>query len=214
MQTIWIVKLPNNGTFFSIEELSNNLPNACFERANRYLNHESALSYLVGRLLLKKVITKNGYKASLLEKISYSEHGKPSFEDHNFSISHSNGYVTLIFGTKLSVGIDIEKKKKIDLKLFNYLFTVQEWKSIMEANNSLERFYWYWVRKEALLKATGCSLKALKQLKILEGQGLYKGKYYDFKSFDFDADFNGVIATEEKVDIILEYLELKDLLEK
>ncbi len=212
MQKIWIVKVPENNAVFTKERLQENLPKAFYKRANRYLNKESSWSYITGRLLLKKALFKNGLSTSLLEEIRYSEHGKPSFVDYNFSISHSNGYVVLIFGTEFTVGIDIEKKKNIDLKLFNYLFTELEWKSIVEAENSLERFYWFWVRKEALLKAAGCTLKDLKQLEVLEHQGMYKDKRYYFESFDFDADFNGVVAMEEKVDIDVEFVDIKDLL--
>ncbi len=212
MQNIWVVRVSENNTIFTKETLLANLPESLWKRANRYLDNESSLSYIAGRLLLKKALFKNGLSASLLEEIHYSEHGKPSFINHNFSISHSNWYVVLAFSTAFSIGIDIEKKKNIDLKLFKYLFTELEWKSIIEDENSLERFYWFWVRKEALLKAAGCALKDLKQLEVLEHHGLYKGKHYYFESFDFDDDFNGIVAIEEKVDFEVTLLDIKDLL--
>ncbi len=214
MQNIWVVKISENHTVFTKERLLENLPAAFSERANRYLDEENSLSYLTGRLLLKKALSINGHSTSLLEKIHYSEYGKPSLAGHNFSISHSNGYVVIAFSTEFSVGIDIEKKKRIDLEPFNYLFTEPEWESIIKAENSLERFYWFWVRKEALLKAAGCSLKDLKQLEVLEHHGMYQGKRYHFESFDFDADFNGIVAMEEKVDFDIELIDLKDLLKE
>jgi len=214
MQKIWIAKTLKNSAIFTKELLLENLPKALSNRAHRYLDEESSLSYITGRLLLKKALLKNGLQAFLLEEIRYSEHGKPSFIDHNFSISHSNGYVALVFGTEFSIGIDIEKKKNIDLKLFKYLFTEQEWESIIEAENSLERFYWFWVRKEALLKAAGCALTALKQLEVLEHHGLYKDKYYYFKPFNFNTDFNGIVATEEKVNFDVELIDVENLLKK
>ncbi len=214
MQNIWIVKTPRNTTVFTKEIALSNLPEAFSQRANRYLDTGSSLSYITGRLLLKKALFKNGLSPSLLEEIHYSEHGKPSFTDHNFSISHSNGYVVLAFSTKYSIGIDIEKKKNIDLKLFKYLFTEPEWMSIIKAKNPLDRFYWFWVRKEALLKAVGCSLKDLKELEVLEHRGMYKDTCYYFESFDFDADFNGIVAMKEKVDFDVELIDLKDLLKE
>ncbi len=214
MQKIWIVKISENNALFTKELLLKNLPKALWQRANRYLDGESSLGYITGRLLLRKALIKKGISSSLLEEIRYSEQGKPSIIDFNFSISHSNGYVVLVFGTEFLVGIDIEMKKNIDLKLFKYLFTGLEWKSIIEAENSLERFYWFWVRKEALLKAAGCALKELKQLEVLEHHGTYKDKRYFFKSFDFDADFNGIVAMEEKVDFAVELIDIKDLLKQ
>lgn len=214
MQNIWIVKIPKNNTILTKEIALLNLPKAFSDRANRYLNEESSLSYLTGRLLLKKALYINKISLSLLEEIHYSEYGKPSLAGLNFSISHSNWYVVLALSTKLSIGIDIEKKKNIELKLFKYLFTEPEWKSIIQAENSLERFYWYWVRKEALLKAVGCSLKDLKQLEVLEHHGMHNGKRYYFQPFDFDTDFNGVVAMEEKVNFDVEHVDIKDLLEE
>lgn len=212
MQKIWLVKIDENEAVFTKEKLLEHLPKSLQSKAMRYLDTESAMSYIIGRLLLKNALVINGFSASLLEDISYSEHGKPYLKGLNFSISHSNGYVILIFGTESSVGIDIEKKRNIDLKLFEYLFTGQEWKSILTANNSTERFYWYWVRKEALLKAAGCTLKALKQLEIYEHHGIYKGKRYFFDSFDFNTEFNGVLATEIKEKFDLEMMNLEDLI--
>ena len=213
MQKIWVVKMKENDPFLTKEVLLKNLPEFIYDRANRYLDTESSLSYVTGRLLLKKVLVENEISSSLLEKIHYSEHGKPSFTDYNFSLSHSNWYVVLIFGTKFSVGIDIEKKKNIDLNLFKYLFTDTEWKSIIEAEHPLGRFYWFWVRKEALLKAAGCALKDLKQLEVNENFGFYKNKRYYFKTFDFDTEFNGVVAMEEKVNIHVKHIQIEDLLE-
>jgi 4'-phosphopantetheinyl transferase len=212
MLKIRIVKIVKNKPFFTKELLLKNLPKRLQDRAKRYLDEESSLSYSAGRLLLKKALYENELPASLLEEIGYSEQGKPSFKDHNFSISHSNGYVVLAFNTNFSVGIDIEKKKTIDLKLFNYLFTALEWASILDAKNSLDKFYWFWTRKEALLKVAGCTLKDLKQLEVYQHYGMYKEKRYYFESFDFDPDFNGIVATETQTAIALEFIELKDLL--
>jgi len=213
MLKIRIVKIAKNNPIFTKDVLLKNLPKGFQNRAKRYLNEESSLSYSTGRLLLKKALFENGLPTSLLEEMCYSEQGKPSFKAHNFSISHSNGYVVLVFSTNFSIGIDIEKKKTIDLKLFSYLFTALEWTSILDAENSLERFYWFWVRKEALLKAAGCTLKDLKQLEVFEHYGTYKDKYYYFKSFNFHPDFNGIVATEIQTTIAVEFVELKDLLE-
>ena len=214
MQKIWIVNVSEHTDNFTKEMLLKKLPESYNKRANRYLTKEDSMSYIVGRLLLKKALIQHRFSTSLLEEIRYSEHGKPSFINHNFSISHSHWYVSLIFSTAFSVGIDIEKKKEIDLKLFNYLFTDFEWKYIINAENSLERFYWLWVRKEALLKAAGCTLKDLKQIEVFEHYGTYKGKHYYFESFDFDPDFNGIVAMETKTAIDVEFVEIKDLLEE
>ncbi len=212
MHKIWLLEIQENDLVFTKESLLNKLPKALHSRADRYLSTASSLAYIGGRLLLKKALLENGFPSSLLEEISYSKQGKPMINGLNFSISHSNRYVSFLCSTAFSVGIDIEMKKNIDLKLFEYLFTVQEWQSIVNAENSLARFYWYWVRKEALLKAAGCALNALKELQVFESHGFYKEKRYYFKSFEFDPNFNGMLATEKEACFEVELLGFKDLL--
>jgi 4'-phosphopantetheinyl transferase len=42
---------------------------------------------------------------------------------------------------------------------------------------------------------------------------MYKEKHYYFKSFNFDPEFNAIVATETQTAIAIEFVELKDLLE-
>lgn len=212
MHKIYIVKTNQNDGFYRKEKLLKSLPKSLCIKANRYLDVASSIDYITGRLLLKYALIKNGFSESLLENISYSTHGKPSLKGLNFSISHSNGYVVFVCSTENSLGIDIEMKKNIDLKLFEYLFTEWEWSLIMTAKNKQEQFYWYWVRKEALLKASGCALHELKDLEVFEHHGIYKEKRYYFKAFDFDADFNGMLAMEKKEEFEVERMYLEVLL--
>lgn len=212
MQELWIARIPQESTSITKNKLLSLLPASLSARALRYLNTDSCLGYLMGRLLLKKAIIKNGLSLSLLENIQYSKQGKPNLQELYFSISHSDGYVAFISSTTCDVGIDIEKKKHIDLKLFRYLFTETEWNSICNSENVLERFYWFWVRKEALLKIAGCALKDLKILHVFQSYGTYMGKDYYFEPFGFDNDFNGIIATEEKVDFDMKLIDIKDVL--
>lgn len=212
MAEIWIVNFSKDSQQFTDEELLKKLPESTVDRALRYLKREGFLSFVIGRLLLKKAILESEYSSFLIENITYSDNGKPSFTNVNFSISHSNGYVVLIFGTVFQVGIDIEKRKDIDLKLFKYLFTDSEWKNIIQDKSPLDRFYWYWIRKEALLKTVDCSLKELKGLEIFEDYGIYKDQRYYFKTFEFNPEFNGVIAMEEEIDVNIKFIELETLL--
>ncbi len=212
MSTIWIAVIPENNPSFTKEVLLKKLPKSLWARANRYLKEPDALSFIIGRTLLKIALIENQLPLTLLEEIQFSDYGKPYLLDHNFSISHSNGYVSLFFGTNFSVGIDIEKKQDVDLNLFRYLFTENEWVSIQEDKEPLEKFYWYWVRKEALLKAAGCSMKHLKQLDVQEEYGYYANKEYYFTPFEFDAAYDGVIATEELVDFTVAFVDTEKLL--
>lgn len=212
MTEVWILNIKELESKIPLSQLLKILPKTLHNKALRYINTSDAFSYVGGRLLLKNIINKRGYPNSLLEEISYSEGGKPNLKNYNFSISHSNRYVTLIFGTTSSLGIDIEKKEKPKLDLFSYLFRTDEWKSITMAKTPHEKFYWYWVRKEALLKVVDCSLKDLKELDVFEQYGIYKKKEYYFKPFDLDPEFNAIVAMEKKEDFSINYLNLIEIM--
>jgi len=212
MKEIWIVNFLSNSDQNIDERLLKNLPKSIYKRANRYLKRENYLSFLIGRLLLKNALLERGIASTTIENIVYSESGKPSFTNLNFSISHSNGYVVLFFGTVFQVGIDIEKRSNIDLALFKNLFTDKEWNDIIQDEIPLKKFYWFWVRKEALLKAVGCTLKEIRELEVFEDYGIYKEQHFYFKAFNFDSGFNGIMAMEEEVDINVRYIHLEKLL--
>ena len=66
MLKIRIVEIAKNKPFFTKESVLKNLPESLQDRAKRYLDEESSLSYSAGRLLLKKALLENGLPASLL----------------------------------------------------------------------------------------------------------------------------------------------------
>lgn len=212
MTKVWVLKLNETVSKTTIKDLLKKLPNQLHTKALRYIKPQDSLSYIGGRLLLKNALQNLNLPISLLEEISYSEGGKPSVKNINFSISHSNWYVTLIFGTTLSLGIDIEKKENPKLDLFSYLFRTDEWNVITNAKSPHEKFYWYWVRKEALLKVADCELKDLKEIDVFEDYGIYKNKKYYLKSFDLDPEFNAMVAMEKKEDFSINYISLDELI--
>ncbi len=212
MKEIWIVCLSKELKKYTDDQLLKYLPDSIVNRALRYLDRGDFLSFVTGRLLLRKAILASEYSKFSIEDITYSENGKPSIDGFNFSISHSNGYVVLVFGANIQIGIDIEKRKDVDLKFFKYLFTDLEWNNIIQNKIPLDKFYWYWVRKEALLKAVGCSLKELKELEVYDNYGIYKGQKYYLNPFTFDTEFNGMIAVDKEVDFTCKYITLEALL--
>jgi 4'-phosphopantetheinyl transferase len=212
MLQIWILDTSKFETENSFDELLNKTPKIFHTRALRYINRTDSLSFLAGRLLLLHALIHNKKKTSLLEGMEYSEGGKPSIQGINFSISHSDRYVLLAFGTTSPLGIDIEKHANPNLDNFKFLFRDDEWSDILGSKNPFHKFYWYWVRKEALLKAVDCSLKELSQLYVYEEKGRYKDEQWRFCTLAIDPAFATVLAIKEKTDIHVEYLGIETLL--
>lgn len=112
---------------------------------------------IAGKLLLLKVLKKLRFEKNLsLVDIKYSEYKRPYFDaPMDFNIAHS-GNIAMCCGMLLGeLGIDIEEVKPIDLKDYTDYFTPNEWKHINNAADSQEAFYYYWTRKEAIIKAIG-----------------------------------------------------------
>ena len=146
-------------------DLLKKLPTTMHEKALRFRFDRDAYNYVLGRLLLKKGLKQFGLEQEL-EKIVFNKNGKPLLNHIFFNISHTAHFVICGLSPTGEIGLDIEKVKPIDLKDFDSWFTPKEWADIYAAKDSTRRFYWYWTRKESIIKALGVNLSYLHQIEI------------------------------------------------
>jgi 4'-phosphopantetheinyl transferase len=180
-----------------LENSIQQLPISLRARATTYRNPQAAINYCVGRLLLQKAALDLGFEASIVEKIEYSAQKKPFLNEFCFNISHSGAYVALAYSFDMPMGLDIECPQDIHLPHFQASFREDEWEDIMKHTDPKARFYWYWVRKEAILKAADMSLSILKRIRILSdalgdtGEGTQK---WHLQALDIGENCCGVVA--------------------
>lgn len=153
----------------SLAELLKLLPDAMQVRAYRYKFAQDAYNFVLGRLLLKKALSKMGFSEDILNDIYYNKEEKPMLEDVAFSISHSQYLVACAVTKKGQIGLDIEIPRNIKKENFRHCFNDHEWAKII-ADNTLHTFYTYWTQKEAVLKVNGVGLNRLMDMEILEGE--------------------------------------------
>lgn len=149
----------------SLKDLVANIPEFLRERALRYKFEADAVNFLLGRLLLNKGLEKIGEYAKL-DKIEYHKSGKPFLKDIFFNISHTNSIVLCAISKDGEIGIDVENLKEVKLEDFKPWFTVGEWEDIKNSSSPLHKFYWYWTRKESIIKAIGLNLSDLHKIEI------------------------------------------------
>ena len=100
-----------------------------------------------------------------------------------FNISHTKDAFAFTIATDFHVGIDLEKvKQSINLHpIINNFFSIKEREYILDSEEeSLNRFFLLWTRKEALLKALGSGIiNSLSQIIVSDPVNHIKKELFD-----------------------------------
>lgn len=132
-------------------------------RVNGFWNLEDKKRCLLSELLMKKAYFEKLAMPLNQIKINYNLYHKPFFagsKNFEFNVSHSDSYVVFAL-SKNTIGIDIEKIKKINFNIAKRFYTEKEYKSIISLPTYTERlhhFYTLWTLKESYVKAIGMGL--------------------------------------------------------
>lgn len=188
----------------SLKDLLEVLPESMHERALRYKSEQAGYNFVIGRMLLKEGLKKLGI-VDEFEKIGFHPTGKPFLKKAFFNISHSDSKVVCAITTQGEIGIDIEKVKPIELDNFKTFFMEKEWKEINSSSSPLDKFYWYWTRKESIIKALGVNLSYLHQIEIDPAKNLFfdQGKKWYLTDLNIGMGFYGALCSEfNAVDIL------------
>lgn len=200
MQTIYQADSKQYQAKESLEKLLEKLPLNMHEKALRYKFKEDAYDFVVGRLLLKKGLEELGM-GDQLQNITYQKSEKPYLKDVFFNISHSGNLVVCALSTEGMIGIDIEKIKEVKLDDFDAWFSKKEWTEINNASSPLQKFYWYWTRKESIIKALGVTLSYLHKIEVdaTKDHFIENGKKWYLKDLDFGSGYCGALCSEVEI---------------
>ncbi len=184
----------------SLGQLLERLPTSLHARAMRYKSELSAYNYVIGRLLLMHGLATFNVDDSL-EDITLLANGKPDLPGIDFNISHSDNQVVCAFSRSGPIGVDIEAVKPIDFDDFTSSFTPNEWHVIQNADNPLQRFYWFWTRKESIIKALGLNLSYLHQIEldVSSDQFVIDGKTWFLREIDVGDGFVGMVCSVQEI---------------
>ena len=184
----------------SLDKLMQRLPTSLHHRALRYKSELSAYNYVVGRLLLKHGLAVYNLDTNL-DRIEFLANDKPVISGIDFNISHSGHQVISAFSENGSIGVDLEKVKPIDFNDFTTTFTPDEWTAIHNTTNPTYTFYWFWTRKESIIKALGLNLSYLHQIEldVSTDQIVVDKKPWFLKEINLGDDFIGMACSEYEV---------------
>lgn len=202
------------------------------ERAKAKGYYTSSLSerYIISHGILRYILSH--YTSQLPQDIEFvhNTHGKPFLKNNNiqFNMSHSHNMISYVIALNYKVGIDIElQDDNFDADTMSDLvFTSQEAKlfAILEDARKLEFFYNLWVKKEALIKASGYGLSypinTIEAITILAGEKIMLAAnennqleqewyYFPLELVEMTQQYFGAIAIECKVNQII-YVEMSN----
>lgn len=165
--SIYEVHLPKN---LCVKEIEGNLSILSDEEREVYNNYkvnDKKVEFLIGRLLIKHLISenlgisvdevklmKNKFGKLFIEKECMSN-GKESL---NFNLSHTEGMVVCVIGFAEEIGVDVENVTYDFLDVMPQVFLSEEIKYIKTGSlykTNILRFFHVWTKKEALMKAKG-----------------------------------------------------------
>ena len=176
------------------------LPIKIRDRIERKASREKIQTSLLGYLLLKESLERNGLHQAI-NMIKRSPEGRPNIvQNFDFNISHSDQYAVCAFSKKYSLGIDIEKIKPISLEFLQHFFNQDEWTDMQKNENSQEQFYRLWTKKEAVVKADGRGLNIpLKEIIIRNNQGFVERVKWFLQEIPLDQNYIMHVATNEPI---------------
>ncbi len=157
--------LPSDAVF----DLERSLSNHEKERAARFRFARDRKRFVAGRGLLRWLIGAYLDCDPCAIRFAYGPFGKPylergtGLESISFNLSHSEARAVFAFGRGRKLGVDLEQlDRKVDVRrLSSEFFTSQEAADIMAQPSHEQqhiRFFEFWTRKEAILKALGRGL--------------------------------------------------------
>lgn len=130
-----------------------------YDKIFSYHRIQDKMNGVIGKLLLRHALEEHGFHRDFITKMKYTEQKRPYLDiPCDFNISHCDDLVVLAFTEKYRLGIDVEQLVDRQISDFQSCFTISEWNEILSADDQCSRFYYYWTRKEAVLKAIGSGL--------------------------------------------------------
>ena len=165
------------------------------QKVDKMKHQEDKMRSLGAGLLLQKALCDFGIdeKTAVFET---NRNGKPhilhgaqdaSLKTIHFNLSHSGDYAMCVIGDN-PAGCDVERVRKIDLKIADRFFAPSEIELIKTQPTSeaqINTFFRLWTLKESYIKA--------------EGQGLSMG----LNTFSVQPDFNKILRDNVEVDCSL-----------
>jgi 4'-phosphopantetheinyl transferase len=195
------------------------------EKINRFKLVKDKQNTLIGRTMIKKIISKKmNVKCSDID-FTANKFGKLYLNNDlplEFNISHSKDLIACSVGTRQN-GIDVEKIKNIDGKsISKHFFQEQEHQRLMEMSDQEREicFFNLWTLKESYIKCIGKGLNiSLKSFgfDVISADNIRPRdipRNYKFKNFEINSYVLSVCGDNEEIRDKISWMSIKNLIER
>jgi 4'-phosphopantetheinyl transferase len=141
----------------------------------RFRFDRDRVSYILVHGLLRWMLGRHFGISPQVVEITYNSFGRPSVSGYSrqvfFNLSHSSGVSALAFDPENEIGVDVERiDDEFDFEPIAQMFFSKKEKQYIQHSkeNSRNRFYQLWTRKEALLKAVGIGISENLHVEVLK----------------------------------------------
>jgi len=137
-------------------------------------DRKRATASVLGLVLLGQYAEQLGVKDFNYSQLIFSPAHKPrSSLGLEFNITHSANIVACAASLDSPLGIDTETMGRENAKLLRHVFNDNE---LTQIKNGKRHYLEFWVKKEAVAKAAGDGLRAMKSVMLDQERAHYKGQ--------------------------------------
>lgn len=153
---------------------------------------------LLARLMLRYSLLHTQHGEQLLYEWRRNEYNKPFIPGwYEFSISHAGEWVLFAYSDE-RIGVDVELCADMDYEQLYVCFHRQEQLYIRTAVNPQQAFYNIWVKKEAILKATGTGItNGLDTFSCVENAVIYGDVEWTFYSLALTQEYIAYLCSSK-----------------
>lgn len=185
-------------------ELLRVLPESLQQQVTRFRRWQDCQCALLGKLLLRDALQQAGYDLQLLQRICYSDHGRPYIVGvADFNISHSHQGVVCALGQQTVLGVDIERRRSLQPRDFTLCMNSRQIDELESQSQPDVALLDLWVEKESVAKAHGVGMSY--DFRRLEAdRGIYRIEQVDYHihHLRLHEDYHCCLATDVRgVDI-------------
>ncbi|MDQ0232877.1 4'-phosphopantetheinyl transferase family protein [Metabacillus malikii] len=197
------------------------------EKLSRFRHKRDAYRSLLGDCLVRHYLWDHFSISNDHICFILNQYGKPGIDldvPFYFNISHSGDWVVCLFATQ-DVGVDIEKRDKVDLDVAKRFFSLIEYEDLMALQEPIRTKYFFdlWTLKESYIKCIGTGLQTPLHsfsVRIQESAISFTMKEsllrtnVTFKLYDFDSKYSLAACATSKLPESVDVITLEKLFSK